>query len=116
MKVKNNISIHHEGSDVSAVELTVPKEVLEAIELARETIKHNAFISNIEMDVWRHDFKVKQFDSTIDDDDAEEIDYASHGYFQSDVQYIKVFKSGRVVYRMYNKWDGSQFIEVPIIS
>lgn len=114
MTIKENLSIHHEGTETSSLELTVPQEAQEMIKKAQAVIKENSFIKAIELEAWGYDFKVKQFDSTIDDDEANELSY-SEG-FQSDVQYLKVYMSGRVVYRMYNKWEGSQFIEVPIVK
>ena len=114
--IKKDISTHHEGSDTMSLEITLTDELEEQIKKAQKILEENPFISSIDLDAWGHSLKEKQFDSTIDDEDAKEITCTDFGYFSSDVAIIKVFKSGSLYYRMYNKWDGSQFIELPIVE
>ena len=55
-----------------------------------------------------------QFDSTMDDEDKNEINYDDDDYFIMDVDEIVVSQYGSLYFKGYNKYDGSQSIEFEI--
>ena len=110
---ENDTAFQTEGCDVYSVELTLmDKHVINIKKaLALLQVEGNDFINSISVDAWEVD--IKQFDSSMDDEDREEIKYEDFNYFKSDCSVFMVSEYS-VTFRAYNKWDSSFYFEVDV--
>ncbi|OIO40152.1 hypothetical protein AUJ10_03795 [Candidatus Pacearchaeota archaeon CG1_02_31_27] len=103
-----------EGVSVYSVDYDISNDTKRDILKALETIRQNPLIKACEIDgasVWG---TVKQFDSTIDDEQRNEIPRGDTFEFRSDVQRIKIYPSGEVYLIAQNKWNSSETLTFEI--
>ena len=103
-----------QGVSIYSVDYDISNDTKKDVLNALESIRQNPSIKVCEIDgydVWK---TVKQFDSSIDDKEREEIPRGDTFYFRSDVQRIKIYASGYVELRAQNKWDSSETVTFEI--
>jgi len=103
-----------EGVSVYSVDYDISTDTKRDIIKALETIKQNPLIKACEIDghsVWA---TLKQFDSTIDDDERNEIPRGNTFEFRSDVQRIKIYPSGEVFLIAQNEEVSSETVTFEI--
>ena len=103
-----------QGVSIHSIDYDISNDTKRDILKALETIRQNPSIKACELDgydVWK---TVKQYDSTIDDDERKEIPRGDTFEFRSDVQRIKVYSNGWVELRAQNKWDSSETVTFEI--
>jgi hypothetical protein len=108
--IKNDFAYSSEGVESFSAEVTLDQSFLDKIEKAQKFLKENKEFSSINIDAWTLD--IKQFDSTLDDEDIKEIPYDNSSYFRSDAPSVIVYGSGASVLRAFGKWDCSQYYEM----
>lgn len=101
--IKTNVN-SSEGIEVSSVDYKIPEISKKMIETALNSLKVFSVLKYCAIDGYQVWATVKQYNSTIDDEERQEIKRGDIFEFRSDVQYLKVFPSGRVTLVAYNKW------------
>jgi len=110
--------ISPEWCNISSVSYILDQETKDEILKAVETLKANPDLSSVVLDGWRIESSLKEYDSDIDDPDAEECNQDDMEYFRTEHPEIIISKyyHGVVWYRAWGKYDGSAYyeFEVPV--
>lgn len=100
-----------EWSSVITVKVTIPDDVVEKIQVARDVVKSADFINHIAINAGKSE--VVQYGNYADDDEPlEELEYDDLEYFRMSTEEIKVYGNASY-YIMHNKHT-SDFLEVEI--
>ena len=111
IKIKNDYVYSTEGVMTESCEFTLSDEIVNRIKKGKEILSdNNSIIDNVGFNVM---LDIKQFDSTLDDEWSEEVEYSDTSYFRTDTEVINIYRHG-IYLRCYGKWDSSQYIEVEI--
>ncbi len=112
--ISTDLVAHIEGLDVSSVDFQMDEATRENIKEAKEILKNNPVLQCCVIDGDTLNSSIVQFDSTIDDEEREELNRDNMFSFRTDVHDILIFRSGGVYFRGYGKWDGNIFYEFEI--
>lgn len=110
MTVKEELSFSTDGVGIYAVEFNLSSEIIAKIKRAQDILleKDNSFLDSATFSTY---LDMKQFDSTLDDDDIKEVEYKNCFYFRYDYVLFSVQATG-VYLRVFNKWTSSEYFEV----
>lgn len=100
-----------EWSSVCTVKVTIPDDIIEKIQVARDIVKSADFINHVTIKAGKSE--VTQYSNYIDDDTPlEELEYQDLEYFRMSTEEIKVYDNASY-YIMHNKYT-SDYLEVEI--
>lgn len=91
-------------------EFTLSEQIVNRIKKAKQVLLDNKVIDYVGINV---SLDIKQFNSTLDDNEIEELEYSDTSYFRTDLEQIKIYKYG-IYLKCYGKYDHSQYIEIEI--
>ena len=109
--IEKDVAFSTEGCSIYSAKVELMDKHIVGISKARTllSLEDNKFIDSISISAW--EVEIEQFNSSMDDEDREEIEYGEFDYFQFDCAVIIVSEFS-VTFRAFNKWDSAEYFEI----